>query len=59
MYVKVAWLTDWVSADEYIVCCFEQQTAIPNVRMEENAFALENADVLLDLEENIVIKVLI
>jgi hypothetical protein len=39
--------------------CFEQLTAIPNVRMEESAFALENADVLLDLEENIVIKVLI
>lgn len=52
-------MTYWMSADEYIASCFEQLTAIPNVRMEENAFALENADVLLDLEENIVIKVLI
>lgn len=36
---------------------FLQPTVIPNVKMEECVFALENADVLLDLEEDIVTKV--
>lgn len=34
-----------------------QPTVTPNVRMEESVFALENADVLQDLEEDIVTKV--
>lgn len=36
---------------------FLQPTVIPNVKMEECVFALENADVLLDLEEDTVTKV--
>lgn len=34
----------------------DMPTVIPNVKMEECVFALENADVLLDLVENTVTK---
>ena len=34
-----------------------QPTVIPNVKTEESVFGLENADVLLDLEEDTVTKV--
>lgn len=34
-----------------------QPTAFPNVRTEECVFALENADVLLDMEEDTATKV--
>ncbi len=34
-----------------------QPTVIPNARMVECVFALENADVLLDMEEDTVTKV--
>lgn len=34
-----------------------QPPVTPNVRMEECVFALENVDVLLDLEEDIATKV--
>lgn len=39
------------------VLVWTQPTVIPNVRMEECVFALENADVLLDLVEDTVTKV--